>query len=71
MKFEVVNRFGKTMMQCADYQYIPAKDILESMYRAAYRFKLDGKDISLKKAKELINGNTLKQAGEQCEKMSK
>lgn len=53
MKFEVVNRSGKTMMQCSDYQYIPEKDILESMYKAEYRFKLDGKDISLKKAKEL------------------
>ena len=54
MKFEVVNRLGKTMMQCSDYQYIPSKDILESMYKAEYRFKLEGKDISLKKAKELI-----------------
>lgn len=54
MKFEVVNRFGKTMMQCTDYQYIPAKDILESMYKVEYRFKLDGKDISLKKAKGLL-----------------
>jgi len=53
MKFEVVNRFGKTMMQCTDYQYIPEKDVLESMYKAEYRFKLDGKDINLKKAKEL------------------
>lgn len=57
MKFEVVNRFGKTMMQCTDYQYIPAKDILESMYKAEYRFKLDGKDINLKKAKELLKGS--------------
>lgn len=53
MKFEVVNRFGKTMMQCSEYSLIPAKDILESMYKAEYRFRLDGKDISLKKAKEI------------------
>lgn len=55
MKFEVVNRFGKTMMQCSEYQYIPAKNILESMYKAEYRFKLDGKDIGLKKTRELLS----------------
>ena len=57
MKFEVVNRFGKTMMQCSEYNLIPTKDILENMYKAEYRFKLDGKDISFKKAKELLKNN--------------
>lgn len=54
MKFEVVNRFGKTMASYMDYSCIPEKDVLESMYKAEYRFKLDGKNISLKKAKELL-----------------
>ena len=53
MEFEVVNRCGKTMMRCSDYKYIPDNDVLEAMYQAEYRFRLDGKNITLKKAKAL------------------
>lgn len=60
MKFEVLNRFDQTMMQCQDYKYIPDKDVLESMYANEYKFRLDGKIISLKKAKELLKSQEAK-----------
>lgn len=55
MKFEVVNMMDKTVMNCSDKKYIPDSDTLSSMSKAGYKFKLDGKLINLKKAKELTN----------------
>ena len=59
MKFEVVNNKNKTVMSTTSTSCIYDKDILNSMSKAGYKFKLDGKAISLKKLneklKEIIN----------------
>lgn len=53
MKFEVVNDKNKTVMITNYIEYIPTDKELSSMYKAGYKFKLNGKAISLKKVLEI------------------
>lgn len=54
MKFEVTNDKGVTVMHCNAASCLPTVDEISSMAKAGYRFKLDGKNISKKKAVELL-----------------
>ena len=62
MKFEVINDRNKTVMHTSSPSCIPDKDILTSMSKAGYKFKLDGKAITIKKLneklKEVCNGKS-------------
>ena len=49
MIFEVVNDKNKTVMSTTYVSCIYDKDILNSMSKAGYKFKLDGKVITIKK----------------------
>lgn len=57
MKFECVNREGRTMSSTTYMSCLPTERQIESMSKAGYKFKLDGKIISKKKVKELIGEN--------------
>lgn len=61
MKFEVVNDKNKTVMSTESMACIPDKDILNSISKAGYKFKLNGKLITIKKLieklKEIDNEN--------------
>lgn len=48
MTFEVINSQQKRVMYCHDWQYVPDNDILRSMQQAGYKFKLDGKNATVK-----------------------
>lgn len=54
MKFEVVNDKNKTVMNTTSPSCIPDKGILTSMSKAGYKFKLDGKLITIKKLNEKL-----------------
>ena len=60
MKFEVVNDKNVPMMSTTYISCIPEKDELTSMSKAGYKFKLDGKSITIKKLieklKEITDG---------------
>lgn len=60
MKFEVINDKNKVVMHTEHTSCIPDKDILNSMSKAGYKFKLNGKAITTKKLneelKEITNG---------------
>ena len=53
MKFEVINDKNKTMYYTYEIKDIPAKEYLDSMSNAGYKFKIDGKLVSKKKVEEL------------------
>ena len=52
MKFEVVNDKGVTVMQTTMKSCIPDEEQLSLMSKAGYKFKLDGKNVTMKKLKE-------------------
>ncbi len=54
MKFEIFNSFGVGMMECHEKSCVPLPPQLKDMSRAGYKFKLDGKSISLKKLLDII-----------------
>ena len=54
MKFEVVNDKNITVMSTTSASCIYDKDILKSMAKAGYKFKLDGKTITVKKLDEKL-----------------
>lgn len=54
MKFEVVNDKNKTIMSTTSASCIYNKDILNSMSKVGYKFKLDGKLITVKKLDEKL-----------------
>lgn len=54
MKFEVINDKNKTVMTTTNLSCIPNKNILDSMLMAGYKFKLDGKLITIKKLNEKL-----------------
>ena len=54
MKFEVVNDKNKTVMSTTSWSCVYDKDILNSISKAGYKFKLDGKAITLKKLNEKL-----------------
>lgn len=53
MKFEVISDRGRTVMSCTTASCIPDDDQLTSMSKAGYKFKIDGKAVSVKKLKEI------------------
>lgn len=48
MKFEIINDKGQTLMQTTSIECIPNKDILDSMSKLGYKFKIRGKPASKK-----------------------
>lgn len=54
MKFEVINDKNKTVYYTHKEKDIPCKEYLNSMVGAGYKFKIDGKISSKKRAEELI-----------------
>lgn len=53
MEFEVINRDGFPVMGCSSVVCIPTDSQLLSMSKEGYKFKINGKAVSLKKIKEL------------------
>lgn len=49
MKFEVVNDKGTTVMHTETKSCIPDKDELTVMSKAGYKFRIDGRNITVKK----------------------
>lgn len=58
MLFQVINGIGIPVMSTEFASCIPDDEQLSSMYNAGYKFKLDGKTITKKKAKEIRDENT-------------
>lgn len=54
MKFEVVNDKNKTVMSTESLSCIPNKDALNSISKAGYKFRFDGKMITIKKLNEKL-----------------
>lgn len=54
MLFEIVNRYGETVMRTNYMNCMPSAATLSSMYSGGYTFRFKGKAVSLKKIKELI-----------------
>ena len=54
MKFEVVNDKNRTVMSTTSWSCVYDKDTLNSISKAGYKFKLDGKAITLKKLNEKL-----------------
>lgn len=54
MKFEVVNQDGKTVMQTNYIECIPDKEIINSMIKNKYKFRIDDKVATIKKINEYI-----------------
>lgn len=52
MKFEIINQEGKTVMQTEFAECIPDKEIINSMMKNKYKFKIDGKITTKKKIDE-------------------
>ena len=57
MKFEVLNQIGKVIMNTECISRIPNEARLKLMSSAGYKFRLDGKAISLMKLKEFLVNN--------------
>ena len=54
MKFEIINDKNKVVMNTTYTCCIPNKDILTLMSKTGYKFKLDGKAITIKKLNEKL-----------------
>ena len=54
MKFEVINDKNMIVMNTASIYCIPDKEMLISMSKAGYRFRLDGKIITAKKLNDKL-----------------
>lgn len=54
MRFEIVNDRGISVMSTVYISCIPEYDQLLSMTQAGYKFRLDGKIISKRRLKELM-----------------
>lgn len=55
MLFEVINDKKQTVMFTEEKECIYENDILKLMFNAGYKFKLNGKSITLKSLKDFIN----------------
>lgn len=55
MKFEVVNFDGETVFNTRSKRCIPQRHQIESMLKAGYKIKIDGKVVSKKKLFEIID----------------
>lgn len=53
MRFEVVNSRGAVVMSCASVSCIPPDSQLKSMEEYDHKFRLDGKNITRRKIREL------------------
>ena len=62
MKFEVVNRLGNTVMSTEFESCVYDLDDLTSMYQAGYRFKVDGKFVSLGRVLPTVQASSAKQS---------
>ena len=56
MKFEVINDKNMSVMNTTSIYCIPDKEMLISMSKAGYRFRLDGKIITTKKLNDKLKG---------------
>lgn len=54
MKFEVLNDKGITVMQTETKSCIPSEDELAVMNKAGYKFRIDGKNITIRKLIDAI-----------------
>lgn len=54
MKFEVINDKNMPVMSTVYVSCIPNNDAINSLSKAGYRFRLDGKIMSVKKLNEQI-----------------
>ena len=54
MKFEVINDKNKPVMSTTSLSCIYDKDTLKSISKAGYKFRVDGKIITLKKLIEKL-----------------
>ena len=54
MKFQVINDKGVPVMGTEYVSCIPDEQQLSSMAKAGYKFKIDGKAMSIKKIKQVI-----------------
>lgn len=57
MEFQVVNDKGVAVMVTEYISCIPNELQLASMSKAGYKFKIDGKAMSLKKLKEYVKSS--------------
>jgi len=57
MKFEVINDKGATVMRTETKSCIPDKDELTTMSKAGYKFRIDEKNITVKKLVNDIKDN--------------
>ncbi len=53
MRFEVVNSRGAVVMSCASVSCIPPDSQLKSMEEYDHKFRLDGKNTTRRKIREL------------------
>ena len=56
MIFQVLSDKGKVMMRTEHFSCLPKDSELASLSKAGYKFKIDGKQCSLKRVKEYIAG---------------
>ena len=54
MEFNVINDNGVCVMSTTHESCIPNEDQLKEMAKYGYKFKIDGKAISVKKIKEFL-----------------
>ena len=47
MIFEVFNFQQQRVMNCQEWHHVPDNDMLRSMQQAGYKFKLDGKNVTI------------------------
>ena len=53
MLLQIVNDKGVTVMRTENKSCIPDDTQLSCMYKTGYKFKIDGKTVSIKKIKEI------------------
>ena len=54
MKFEVINPFGKVVSNTEYEERIPDKEQIESMLKAGYKLKLNGKNLNRKELNSFL-----------------
>lgn len=58
IKFEVINDKGTAVMSTEYISCIPNDSQLTAMSKAGYKFKIDGKAVSVKKIKEFVSNTS-------------
>lgn len=54
MKFEVINPFGKVVYNTEYEERVPDKEQIDSMLKAGYKFKLNGKNLNRKELNNFL-----------------